>query len=178
MRVRLRVLTHDTPFASAGPAQASAAPGWSPAASKAPAWTIPPTTCATSAAAARASCVAPGCAWSAPPGGEPMPHPRPPTDTTDAAERARAWLAGRHCWNRDLVVVLLRHVPEADVARALDRLSAGELGRLARLLAAATDLHQIARRIVAELHSSSTPTSAASGGRDDAAPARRREAAT
>ena len=70
---------------------------------------------------------------------------------TDAADRARAWLAGRHRWSRDLVVVLLRHAPEADVARALDRLSAGELGRLARLLAAATDLHQIARRIVADL---------------------------
>jgi hypothetical protein len=65
---------------------------------------------------------------------------------TDAAERARAWLAGRHRWNRDLVV-LLRYAPEADVARALDRLSAGELGRLAR----ATDLHEIARRIVADL---------------------------
>jgi hypothetical protein len=46
-----------------------------------------------------------------------MTHPRPPTDTADAAERARAWLAGRHRWNRDLVVVLLRHAPEADVAR-------------------------------------------------------------
>jgi hypothetical protein len=57
-----------------------------------------------------------------------MAHPRPPTDTADAAERARAWLAGRHRWNRDLVVVLLRHAPQADVARALDRLSAGELG--------------------------------------------------
>jgi hypothetical protein len=76
---------------------------------------------------------------------------RPPLSDQDAADRARAWLAGRHRWNRDLVVVLLRHAPEADVAQALDRLSAGELGRLARLLAAATDLHQVARRIVAEL---------------------------
>jgi hypothetical protein len=80
-----------------------------------------------------------------------MPDPQPPTDAAEAADRARAWLAGRHRWNRDLVVVLLRHAPEADVARALDRLSAGELGRLARLLAAATDLHQVARRILAEL---------------------------
>jgi hypothetical protein len=80
-----------------------------------------------------------------------MPDRRPSTDAADAADRARAWVAGRHRWNRDLVVVLLRHAPEADVARALDRLSAGELGRLARLLAQATDLHQIARRILAEL---------------------------
>jgi hypothetical protein len=80
-----------------------------------------------------------------------MPDRRPSTDALDAADRARAWLAGRRRWNRDLVVVLLRHAPEADVARALDRLTAGELGRLAHLLAAATDLHEIARRIVAEL---------------------------
>src|SRR5512132_1241494 len=150
--MRGRASSPTTPLsASAGPAQANAASGWSPAGSPAPAPTIPPTPCAISAAAARASCAAPACGWSAPPGGEPMPHLRPPTDTTDAAERARAWLAGRHRWNRDLVVVLLRHAPEADVARALDRRSAGELGRLARLLAAATDLHEIARRIVADL---------------------------
>jgi hypothetical protein len=76
---------------------------------------------------------------------------RPPRSDQDAADRARAWLAGRHRWNRDLVVVLLRYAPEADVARALDRLSAGELGRFARLLAEASDLHEIARRILAEL---------------------------
>jgi hypothetical protein len=80
-----------------------------------------------------------------------MPHPRPPADAADAADRARAWLAGRHRWNRDLVVVLLRHAPEADIAGALDRLSAGELGRLARLLAQATDLREVARQILAEL---------------------------
>jgi hypothetical protein len=80
-----------------------------------------------------------------------MPDPQPSTDAADAADRARAWVAGRRRWNRDLVVVLLRHAPEADVARALDRLTAGELGRLAHLLAAATDLHEIAHRIVAEL---------------------------
>ncbi|HEY3036908.1 MAG TPA: hypothetical protein VGJ54_19900 [Streptosporangiaceae bacterium] len=79
-----------------------------------------------------------------------MHDPQPPTDAADAADRARAWLAGRHRWNRDLVVVLLRHAPEADVARALDRLSAGELHRLARLLSEATDLREIARRILAE----------------------------
>jgi hypothetical protein len=81
----------------------------------------------------------------------PMPDRWPSTDAAEVADRARAWVAGRHRWNRDLVVVLLRHAPEADVACALARLSAGELGRLARLLAQATDLHEIARRILAEL---------------------------
>jgi hypothetical protein len=69
----------------------------------------------------------------------------------EAAQRRCAWLDGRRRWNRDLVVVLLRYAPEADVARALDRLSAGELHRLARLLVAATDLHQVARGIVTDL---------------------------
>ena len=78
----------------------------------------------------------------------------------EAAQRRRAWLDGRHRWNRDLVVVLLRYAPEVDVARALDLLSAGELHRLARLLAAATDLHQVARRIAADLqeHLDGRPT--------------------
>lgn len=80
-----------------------------------------------------------------------MPDRRPPSSDRDAADRAHAWVAGRHRWNRDLVVVLLRHAPEPDVARALDRLSAGELSRLARLLSEATDLREIARRIVTEL---------------------------
>jgi hypothetical protein len=48
-------------------------------------------------------------------------------------------------------VVLLRYAPEADVTRALDQLPAGDLQRLAQLLAAATDLHQVARRIAADL---------------------------
>jgi hypothetical protein len=39
------------------------------------------------------------------------------------------------------VVVLLRHAPEAEVARVLDQLPAGDLQRLARLLAHATELH-------------------------------------
>jgi hypothetical protein len=69
----------------------------------------------------------------------------------EAAQRRHAWLDGRHRWNRDLVVLLLRYAPEDDVARALDHLSAGELQHLARLLAAATDLHQVARRIAADL---------------------------
>jgi hypothetical protein len=79
-----------------------------------------------------------------------MPDPGRLSDQ-EAARRRRVWLEGRHRWNRDLVVVLLRYAPQADVARALDRLSAGELQRLARLLAEATDLHQMARRIAADL---------------------------
>jgi len=78
-----------------------------------------------------------------------MPDPRR-LDDEEAAQRRRVWLADRQRWNRDLVVLLLRYAPEVDVARALDHLSAGELQRLARLLAAATDLHQVARRIAAE----------------------------
>ena len=35
---------------------------------------------------------------------------------------------------RELVVLLLRQVPEAEVARALDQLPAGDLQRLTRLL--------------------------------------------
>jgi hypothetical protein len=79
-----------------------------------------------------------------------MPDSRQLTDQ-EAAQRRRAWLDDRHRWNRDLVVLLLRHAPETDVARALDQLPAAELQRLARLLAAATDLHQVARRIAADL---------------------------
>ena len=79
-----------------------------------------------------------------------MPDPHR-LDDQEAAQRRRVWLDGRQRWNRDLVVLLLRYAPEADVARALDQLSAGELQRLARLLAAATDLHQVARRIAADL---------------------------
>jgi len=72
-------------------------------------------------------------------------------DDQEAARRRRAWLEDRRRWNRDLVVVLLRYAPEVDVARALDQLPAAELQRLARLLAQATDLHQVARRIAADL---------------------------
>jgi hypothetical protein len=79
-----------------------------------------------------------------------MPDPRQ-LDDQEAAQRRRVWLDDRHRWNRDLVVVLLRHAPEADIARALDQLPAGELQHLARLLVAATDLHQVARRIAADL---------------------------
>jgi hypothetical protein len=70
----------------------------------------------------------------------------------EAIQRRRAWLDDRQRWNRDLVVLLLRHAPEVDVARALEQLPAVELQHLARLLVQATDLHQVARRIAAELH--------------------------
>jgi len=79
-----------------------------------------------------------------------MPDPRR-LDDEEAAQRRRVWLADRQRWNRDLVVLLLRHAPEVDVARALEQLPAAELQRLARLLAQATDLHQVARRIAADL---------------------------
>jgi hypothetical protein len=79
-----------------------------------------------------------------------MPDPRELTDQ-EAAQRRRTWLDDRHRWNRDLVLLLLHHAPEADVARALDQLPAAELQRLARLLTAATDLHQVARRIAVDL---------------------------
>jgi hypothetical protein len=58
----------------------------------------------------------------------------------EAARRRRAWLQERHTQARELVVVLLRHAPEAEVARALDQLPAGDLQRLARLLAHAAEL--------------------------------------
>jgi hypothetical protein len=69
----------------------------------------------------------------------------------EASQRRRAWLDDRQRWNRDLVVLLLRHAPEVDVARALEQLPAAELQHLARLLAQATDLHQVARRIAVDL---------------------------
>ena len=42
-------------------------------------------------------------------------------------------------------------MPEPDRTRALSQLTTGELRRVARLLADATDLRQIARAIVADL---------------------------
>ncbi len=79
-----------------------------------------------------------------------MPDPRQLNDQ-EAIRLRHVWLDGRHRWNRDLVVVLLRYAPEVDIARALDQLAHGELQHLARLLAAATDLHQVARRIAIDL---------------------------
>ena len=60
-------------------------------------------------------------------------------DDQDAARRHRAWLQERHAQARELVVVLLRHAPEAKVARVLDQLPAGDLQRLAHLLAEVHD---------------------------------------
>jgi hypothetical protein len=79
-----------------------------------------------------------------------MPDPGQLSDQ-EAARRRRVWLDGRRRWNRDLAVVVLRYAPEAEVARALDLLSAGELHRLAAALVQATDLHQVARRIATDL---------------------------
>jgi hypothetical protein len=56
-----------------------------------------------------------------------------------AAHRRRRWLQERHARTRALVVVLLCQAPEAEVAAALDQLPGGELQRLARLLAHASD---------------------------------------
>ena len=83
-------------------------------------------------------------------GGDPKPNNRRLSDQ-EAAYRRRVWLDVRRRWNRDLVVVLVRYAPDAEVARALDLLSAGELDRLAAALAQTTDLHQVARCIVADL---------------------------
>jgi hypothetical protein len=61
-------------------------------------------------------------------------------DDQEAAQRRRAWLQERHAQARELVVALLRHAPEAEVARVLDQLPAGDLQRLAHLLADAAEL--------------------------------------
>ena len=68
-----------------------------------------------------------------------------------ARARARTWLAQQHTDAYELVVTLLHYVSERDRTRALGQLTTGELRRLARLLAAATDLRQVARAIVADL---------------------------
>lgn len=78
-----------------------------------------------------------------------MPDPRQLSDQ-EAAQRRRVWLQQRHAQARELVVLLLRHAPEAEVARALDQLPDGELQHLARLLAHATDLAEVPRRITAD----------------------------
>jgi len=69
--------------------------------------------------------------------GGPMPDPRQLTDE-EATQRRRRWLQERHARTRELVVVLLRQAPEAEVVRALDQLPGGELQRLARLLTVAS----------------------------------------
>jgi hypothetical protein len=69
-----------------------------------------------------------------------MPDPHR-LDDQEAARRRRAWLQERHASARELVAVLLRHASEAEVTRVLDQLPVGDLQRLARLLAHATELH-------------------------------------
>jgi hypothetical protein len=71
-----------------------------------------------------------------------MADPGQLSDQAAAAQRRRRWLAERHARTRALVVLLLRQAPEAEVAAALDQLPGGELQRLARLLAPATDPQQ------------------------------------
>ena len=79
-----------------------------------------------------------------------MPN-QPPLGEPQAREQARAWLARQHTDAYELVVTLLHYVSEADRTRALRQLLTGKLRRLARLLADATDLRQIAQAIVADL---------------------------
>ena len=76
---------------------------------------------------------------------------RPPLTEPQARVAARALLARQHTDAYELAVTLLHYVPEADRIRALRQLSTAELRRLARLLADATDLRQVARAIVADL---------------------------
>jgi hypothetical protein len=70
---------------------------------------------------------------------------------SQARAQARAWLARQHSDAHELAVTLLHYVPEADRTRALRHLSTAELRHLARLLADATDLRQVAQAIVADL---------------------------
>jgi hypothetical protein len=60
----------------------------------------------------------------------------------EAARRRRLWLQERHAQARELVVLLLRYAPEVEVARVLDQLPAGDLHRLAWLLAHASGTQQ------------------------------------
>jgi hypothetical protein len=68
-----------------------------------------------------------------------------------ARAHARAWLEQQHTDAYELAVTLLHYVPEPDRTRAVRQLSTAELRRLARLLADATDLRQVALAIVADL---------------------------
>jgi hypothetical protein len=79
-----------------------------------------------------------------------MPDQQPLSEP-QARAHARAWLAQQHTNAHELLVTLLHYVPESDRARALSQLTTAELRHLARLLADATDLRQVARAIVADL---------------------------
>jgi hypothetical protein len=79
-----------------------------------------------------------------------MPDRRPLSEP-EARAQARAWLTQQHTDAHELLVTLLHYVPESDRTRALRALSTEEMRHLARLLADATDLRQIARAILADL---------------------------
>jgi hypothetical protein len=79
-----------------------------------------------------------------------MPE-RHPLSERQARAHARAWLDQQHTDAHELLVTLLHYVPEPDRIQALSQLTTGELRHLARLLADATDLRQVARAIVADL---------------------------
>jgi hypothetical protein len=106
-------------------------PGWSVTGWLAAAGTIPPASCATRADPRQR------------PQKEatPMADPHQLSDQ-EAARRRRLWLQERHAQARELVVLLLRYAPEVEVARVLDQLPAGDLHRLARLLAHASGTQQ------------------------------------
>ena len=70
---------------------------------------------------------------------------------SQARVHARAWLEQQHTDAHEVLVTLLHYVPEPDRTRALSQLTTGELRHLARLLADATDLRQVAWAIVADL---------------------------
>jgi hypothetical protein len=76
---------------------------------------------------------------------------QPPLSESQARAHARAWLDQQHIDAYELAVTLLHYVPEPDRTRALRQLSTAELRRLARLLAASTDLHQVAQAIITDL---------------------------
>jgi hypothetical protein len=79
-----------------------------------------------------------------------MPDQQPLSEP-QARAHARAWLAQQHTDAHELLVTLLHYTPEPDRIRALSQLTTAELRHLARLLADATDLRQVARAIVVDL---------------------------
>ena len=83
-----------------------------------------------------------------------MPE-RHPLSEPQARAHACAWLDQQHTDAHELLVTLLHYVPEPDRTRALSQLTTGELRHLARLLADATDLHQVAQAIIADAQATS-----------------------
>ena len=98
---------------------------------------------------------------------------RPPLSDRDAAERARAWLASRHRWNRDLVVVLLRHAPRPTSPAPLTGCRPASWGGWPGCWPRPPTCTRSPAASSLTSSSTSTPTPAvAPGGRDEAAPAR------